>query len=436
MEILNSLVASISKKHAVLVLLLISLSLRSVYLIFSPQTKSIEHRCYDDAAINMLEGRGLVYPLPPSPIWKNVPAELHALFPPAYPLLTAGCFAVFGRSRLPIYTLQAIMDSLTAVLLFMIAHVLWGPAAGLWAGGLYAGYMEPIFFINTMTPFTLCTFLLALAVLISVQELPAPIRPWKPFLIGALTGGLSLCRSEFMLLFPVFAWREFRAAPRPIRAAGFFALGFLVSYGPWVIRNYLVLGEWVFGSTNGPLNYYIVALNFAKRWGRPNNLTFEPLPVGTTEISYLAPLSQKLLGFYASLTLKEWLSLMGWGMIQWLFPFHADSSYNLTFGLVTPFALSGAWMLRRHKHWDLLLLPVFALSALYVPMMIGTPYREVFAPLWILWAAFAVDRLWSRFGAWRRARPALTGVWVVGHCFIYFYLDALKPFIKAAIHWK
>lgn len=92
---------------------------------------------------------------------------------------------------------------------------------------------------------------------------------------------------------------QWRGSERPLAAAAIALTFFGLACAPFIIRNYLLLRQWVWGSTNGPTNSCVVAQTFANRWRRqPNPIPWEPLPPGTTETGMAPILYGRLIRFY------------------------------------------------------------------------------------------------------------------------------------------
>ncbi|MBI4248155.1 MAG: glycosyltransferase family 39 protein [Elusimicrobia bacterium] len=423
-----------SLRKSALILFSASLTIRLAFVALSPRSYGHEFADYEAAAVNLLEGKGMLFPREPGSS-VNFPEQYRAFRPPVFTLLVAGCYALTGVHRLGVYIVHALMDGATTLLVLGIASHFWGPSAGLIAAGLYGVYMESIFSVNIMTPFTIGAFLLALSVWLHLCWTPRSFF-WKAAAGGLLAGLLALTRSEFILLLPVSLWWQWRYSEKPrtatILAFGFFALACL----PWTLRNYLALGQWVWGSTNGPLNYYIVVQNFANRWSRqPHPIALYLLPPGTTETGMAPILYPKLIRFYGALGAWDWLSLASWGILLVLFPFFPDGSYNLTFGWMLPFMAAGIGFTSRPDTRHALWLPILALSSIYAAMLIGNPYRVVLSPLFVLMAAPALQRWFHPPKSHGKKRAAALLAWTALNLILYLNLEGIKPWLKNSLYF-
>jgi 4-amino-4-deoxy-L-arabinose transferase-like glycosyltransferase len=101
---------------------------------------------------------------------------------------------------------------------------------------------------------TLATFLATLALwqLARVERIGA--RPVTALGAGLVVGLAALCRPTFLLFavlaLIVFAWRELLLSRRGSRLLLFF-LGISAMLAPWMVRNYLALGEPIASTTHG-----------------------------------------------------------------------------------------------------------------------------------------------------------------------------------------
>lgn len=156
--------------------------------------------------------------------------------PIGYPALVAGIYAIAGRSPVAVHVAQALLGAASVLLIFLIAG---GGRTGLWAGGLWAVYPSAILYSDLLMPEAAFTALLLAAALLTARG--ALERPRLGFLLGMTIGLLALFKPMALLLLgalPVSARLE---GIRPSRFAPVL-LGALLLFGPWLVRNWIVLG--------------------------------------------------------------------------------------------------------------------------------------------------------------------------------------------------
>jgi hypothetical protein len=186
-----------------------------------------------------------------------------AIMAPLYPYVMAAVMKVFGlftpASAFVILAINSILSAITCWPIVRIGERIMSPAVAKWSGWLWAAL--PFFMrwpASWMWDMSFSAFFLTIAVWQSLQLCEADgVRAWTFFglnwgLAGlvnpALLGGLPVAG-----LIP--AWREFRKGKKWLRGFLVSSLAFFVLVGPWLVRNRLVFGEWVFIRDNFPLEF-------------------------------------------------------------------------------------------------------------------------------------------------------------------------------------
>jgi 4-amino-4-deoxy-L-arabinose transferase-like glycosyltransferase len=164
-------------------------------------------------------------------------------------------YAVCGASPRALYVLQAVLDTVTALLLYGLARVLAGERAGLMALALAAFY-EPFIFTAARLQTETLTALLTVATLWALC-VPERRRAVGHTAAGVLAAAAMLARPALQYLLPVLlplilvrnadrAWRA-RSGLALCFAAGFFAVA-----GPHLVATRLLTGEAVWAGTLNP----------------------------------------------------------------------------------------------------------------------------------------------------------------------------------------
>lgn len=186
---------------------------------------------------------------------------------PAYPLFLAAVYATIGDHPLRVRVVQAVLDAIAAVLVVLAVCSFAARRAALISGLLYACY--PIYIFNASEIMTegLALVLLSAAV---ATTLPA----WRKASVGWATasgvccGLAALTRENLAPVAVLWAvalvfcratpWKidPKRVLTRRIRIGLGAALmmGFLLAYGPWVVRNTMVLGTFMPAGSSGGEN--------------------------------------------------------------------------------------------------------------------------------------------------------------------------------------
>jgi 4-amino-4-deoxy-L-arabinose transferase-like glycosyltransferase len=184
----------------------------------------------------------------------GVPGGPTTWIAPIYPYFCAAIFKILGvftvRSAIAILTINSVFSALTCIPIYLIAERTVGRQVGLWAGWTWA--VVPFFMrwpITWVWDMSLSALLMALLFLWTLEV--KQTTSWKKWLgLGFLWGFAALSNPALLAFLPASAvwlgyhlrdkWRQFV----PLMAIA--ALACSVVVAPWMIRNRLVFGEYVF----------------------------------------------------------------------------------------------------------------------------------------------------------------------------------------------
>src|ERR1700680_3725311 len=184
--------------------------------------------------------------------------------PPLYPYILAGVFKLFGvyspLSAWVILAFNSVFAALTCLTLYQIAERIYGisvarAAAWTWAVFPYAIYWP----VRVVWETSLTTFLLSLALLLTLRMADEPPRPRMWILFGLLWGMIALTNTAVVSMLPFcLLWLLYHLPRRPQQFLGA-ALCVLMAalvVSPWLVRNYQVFGKFIFVRDNLPLEMY------------------------------------------------------------------------------------------------------------------------------------------------------------------------------------
>lgn len=228
-----------------------------------------DHAVYEQHALSMLQGNGY---------------GSSAYFPPGMAFLIYGIYAVFGRSIIAVQLANALVGGLLTWLTYDVGkRVVSAPAARL--AGLMAAFFPSLVIYSITFGYgpLLCCAIFGCASLF-LRRGKCADHPWRHVaLIGALIGVASLLKPICLLLPAVFGLSYLRwGAPltRSLRNVLVMTLFMGAVITPWTVRNYLVLGAFVPGTTTGGINLWLA--NNPQATGLPTD--YPPFALGTTEI--------------------------------------------------------------------------------------------------------------------------------------------------------
>jgi 4-amino-4-deoxy-L-arabinose transferase-like glycosyltransferase len=188
-------------------------------------------------------------------------ASGHGFGDPSYPMLSAplyGAFIavglyLFGDAQLPIKLAQAVVDSLTVMLLYFICRRIFEERVARVAAVMAAAYPFSIYAAASIGDETFFAFFLAGFVLLGLHAIESG-RWWLHCAAGALLALTTLVRAS-VEFYPAFWLLTVSLIcgfnRRTILRFSAFAACFALLIAPWTIRNYLVRGEFIPVAVNG-----------------------------------------------------------------------------------------------------------------------------------------------------------------------------------------
>lgn len=195
---------------------------------------------------------------------------------PLYMYALAGIYRLLGEDPMRARWVQIFIDSLSPVLVLLIARRFFGSLVGAIAGVVAALFWTFVFYSAELVDTSLaCVFYLLLAyVLVAL-----PDDRWTKWVLAGVALGLgAITRPNVLAFAPVLAilvvlvgWlRERREATqtgrspsplrllvRPTRNAVLLTVGCCSAIAPVTLHNRLVAGQWVPIATYGGLNFYV-----------------------------------------------------------------------------------------------------------------------------------------------------------------------------------
>jgi 4-amino-4-deoxy-L-arabinose transferase-like glycosyltransferase len=178
--------------------------------------------------------------------------------PPLYPFLIGGVFKLFGvystASALVLLTLNSVASALTSIPIFLIAKRSFGEKVAVWSSWAWA-LLPPVMYWCTRWVWETSLAALLLAVLFwltfELEEMEG-IRSWARY--GALWGVAALTNTSLLSFLPAsglwICYHRWRRGKASLAGLGLASLLFLACIAPWLYRNYLTFGRFVFLRSN------------------------------------------------------------------------------------------------------------------------------------------------------------------------------------------
>lgn len=181
-----------------------------------------------------------------------------AWLPPAYPLLVAAVFRLFGvytrASAWVILAINCALSASTALATWELGARFAGLRNARWAGWLWALYPAAMqYAVRWVWEMTLTTALFAWVLVLALRMRAEPTRNTLPrwLLFGAAWGLIALSNSTLLLFLPVCGLWILRASwnhktfAHSWKSAALATLLFLAILAPWTLRNYRAFGTFI-----------------------------------------------------------------------------------------------------------------------------------------------------------------------------------------------
>src|ERR1700676_701521 len=355
----------------------------------------------------------------------DLPTGPSAWAPPLYPYILAGVFKLFGvyspLSAWVILAFNSVFAALTCLTLYQIAERIYGisvarAAAWTWAVFPYAIYWP----VRVVWETSLTTFLLSLALLLTLRMADEPPRPRMWILFGLLWGMIALTNTAVVSMLPFcLLWLLYHLPRRPQQFLGA-ALCVLMApllVNPWLVRNYQGFGKFILVRDNLPLEMYEANNDQSEGlWTRnehPGNnpdamRKFQELG----ELGFMAEKRQQVRQF-----IREHPGRFLWFTIEraiyfWIAPPQATivAGYDLmisrhtNFLLAAVLAFAGLWLTIRNRKRGAFLLACFLLiyPLPYYLVMPFVRYKHPIEPemilliVYLFWESRRIQVRWPR----------------------------------------
>lgn len=174
---------------------------------------------------------------------------------PVYPYFLGGLYAVTGRNLVLVRAVQHGMGAISAVLVFLIAHRLFGRRAAWIAFALGLGYAPFLYFEGQLLASFLGIFLGLLGLYALVSALQQQNRGL--WLAGVLLGFASVARPNLLFFLPFVGLWLLIAERIGFRRLALFCVAAGIGLSPAAIYNRVVADDWVLISTHGGISFYL-----------------------------------------------------------------------------------------------------------------------------------------------------------------------------------
>jgi len=340
--------------------------------------------------------------------WEQFPTHKSFYNHPLYAYLASLLILLFGGKLAGIYLIQAILNSLIPLFLFLMVKKISevkSPAHFL-ASLFYTFYGVGIFYTGIVIPNTIVKLLIVILITILLKS--DNIKKRYYLLSGFITGVLfTLSPLGYFLLAAIFIYiivRSWKCKKLWVLKSSIFLLGFLCVMIFPVLRNIHVGSPILTLSSSLPFKFAAGNLNGSSGIGfeppnefvgvvRESGNEFFPIVKKTVKSYFESPFScfllfaNKILAFLNNREFTENENIYYFENFSFVLKIA-----RLTFGLLIPFSLIGFIFDFRKKN-ILLILVAIALFLNIIFLYYESGPRDLFSPLLIIFASFGVGRI-------------------------------------------
>ena len=345
----------------------------------------------------------------------DLPSGPSAWAPPVYPYILAGVFKVFGiysyASAWVILAFNSLFGALTCITIYKIGERVYGvkiarASAWTWAVFPYMIYWS----VRVVWETSLSTFLLALALLLTLRMADVAPRTRTWFGFGLLWGGIALINTALLSMLPfLLFWLLYRSKQRGRLLMGMCLCGAVVlaTITPWLARNYSVFGKFIFIRDNLPLELEVANNDFSDGlWTRREHPGNDPQSMRRFEelgeLRFMEEKQQEFRQFvrehpgrFAGFTLKRALYFWIGTPTNATFGGHNFVPLrHLTFFIPSALAFMGLWLNWRERKFGVFLFACF-LIVYPLPYYLVNPFPRYKHPIEPVMLLLIVYALWK-----------------------------------------
>jgi 4-amino-4-deoxy-L-arabinose transferase-like glycosyltransferase len=195
----------------------------------------------------------------------DLPSGPSAWTPPVYAYILAGVFKTFGiyshASAWVILAFNSVFGALTCITTYKIGERIYGTTIARAASWTWAVFPYMIYWsVRVVWETSLSTFLLSLALLLTLRmaDVPPKTHNWIGF--GLLWGFIALTNTALLSMLPfLLLWLLYRSHQRVRLFVEMCVCGLVIlaAITPWLIRDYVVFGKFIFIRDNMPLEMQV-----------------------------------------------------------------------------------------------------------------------------------------------------------------------------------
>jgi hypothetical protein len=388
-------------------------------------------------AQNLLQGQGYTYDF----YGLRTAQPLQSFMPPLFIWLLYACLRFSTQPALALTLVQAVLSSLTAVAIFLLAVQLSSRRAVALLSGLAAAcYPVMVLMVTMPISLTLHLALLAWALVLTMLLARKPTGVLA-LATGVLWGLLILGRPAVLAFLPLvilWLWWNNRSWQDLLRLGDLILVAVIVILLPWTVRNYRIHGRLILVSSNSGATFWNGNNPFSTGTGhlvytakvdeylgrahdpsQPEVVQLHPYPLPPDLQAEAATLSEIELDrrqFQAGLAFireqpKAWLTLMAQKTVSFLwFRRNIGALYDASWtayykpvyvALVILLLVGLVVSARDWRRYSLLYMLFVFYTVIFVAYNVQTRYRWEIEPFFLIFAALGLVAVYDRIFAGR-----------------------------------
>jgi hypothetical protein len=306
---------------------------------------------------------------------------------PAFPLIVAGIFLVFGvqtsASALAVMAFNSVCSAATGAVVYEMGKEIHSKQAGLIAGWMWA-FSLPL----AILPFipwdtSLSALALSTALLLTLRLQSGKSENWAA--CGAIWGGAALVNPALLVPLPIVAWLLSDHGKR-CRAVLIMAIFTVILIAPWTVRNYVVFHEFMLVRSNGLAEVYFA------------NCGFDTHPLGQSmqyqrlgEAAFTAQVNRRAVEYIRTHPMTFFHDSLRRAMLYWIYPMNFWP-LSVAIDLAASIGLLVAF--RKSRTSAFVLLGVLAVYPLiYYASQVMSRYRHPIEPVLYALSGIAVSSI-------------------------------------------
>ena len=410
-----------------LMIFVIAFFIRLVFALIKNSLIGGDELFYEAAALNIMSGYGY-----------SIGGHLTARIPPGYSIFLSFIYSIFGHHFIAIRIVQAIIDALMCVVIYIIAKRLFNEKVGILAGILCASHYFFLKAAQLIRPDTLQMFFIVISVLCWIRWRDKFLK--RDAVLLGLTSSIAVMLKANIVILPfVFILIEFFNIVKNkqakisifLKSAMIIIVVFSLPIIPWAVRNYKVYHAFVpLATDSGTALYSSYNPPEGKKFGIiPDDVVMRDAKKIKSEAERSKYLTSKTKEYVLShkkkvMRLLLYKTLFFWSIFDWETLGDGKGVYNFSSAFILPLSILGLIILRKRiKHFVTIVIPIVYMFLLALIFQ-GLPrFRMPIEPFLIIFASFSITYLLRKFS------KKVVGFSLLAWFFINFTIFLYTPYV-------